>query len=147
MQSASEKSRTYWQGIVLCWRQSEGWYTNFQNNFQAASIHHRVHLLFNPQLPSILSWFLQKALSMSLKFCIACRGRGVGSEGLQMWQGWEREALEWNRNPHVSLWRTAIGAGEKTKEEGEGPAIYWLCIASPCASFTFLCASGWGRQL
>lgn len=40
------------------------------------------------------------------------------------------------------------GAGEKNEEEGEGrpAAIYWLDIASPCASFTSLCASGWGKH-
>lgn len=81
MQSSSEKRRTYWQGIALCWKQSEGWYTNFQNNFQAASVHHRVCLLLNSQWPSILSWFLQKTLSMSLIFCTACRCWSVGSGG------------------------------------------------------------------
>lgn len=86
MQSDSEKCRTYWHSIALCWRQSEDWYTNFQNNFQAASAHHRVYLLLNLQLPSILFWFLQKAFSMSLMFYIACRCWGVGGERLQVWE-------------------------------------------------------------
>lgn len=62
----------------------------------------------------------------------------------------EKEKLQSGTEIHTS----ACGglqtrAGEKSEEEGEGRpnAINWPYTASPSASFTSLCASGWGRGL